>query len=525
MSTFTVRGSIARGERGRQRRSTLSPWTSSSRSPRRSSRCGSPACCCAHAATRGPAAPSPSRPLTAAMAWGAAHGWDDASFRVWYLAGALLSAPLLGVGSLTLWGRRWAAPLGLAYAGLRRRCGGRDARPRLVRLHSVPHAQDHVDVLARVVAITASSLGTVAVLLVAAATWRRRPLGNALVRRRGRRGGGGLGADPDCGRGRRRLLRSRGCAAVRRGARLVGSSSRSRATRPARSNELAILLHRLTELFGAGVATLVCDCDAVTGPVPLDHVPVIDGEVCRSRFEVLHRVAPHAPSPAGSTRPRAAPPTRGRRRTPPGSRSNGCETGRARSGRAARCRTARVAARVRAARPPLRVLSARRLRLCRIPSPNRSCKPRVRRVRSAASSTPSATTATATTTITHTQADIRLSFRCTVVEGTVLPPGAGVKPRVGPSWADQVPCNLARTRSFTTRGSALPPVSFITWPTKNPSRPSLPPRNCSAWPGIRRDDPVDDRIELARVRDDLLLEIGSRREARRRRPVRAPRRT
>ena len=55
---------------------------------------------------------------TATMAWGSAHGWDDRSFRVWYLAGALLSAPLLGIGSLSLWGRRWAAPLGLLYTGL-----------------------------------------------------------------------------------------------------------------------------------------------------------------------------------------------------------------------------------------------------------------------------------------------------------------------------------------------------------------------------------------------------------------------
>ena len=49
---------------------------------------------------------------TGAMAWGAAHGWDARSFRVYYLAGALLSAPLLGVGSLQLWdaaGRRRSA--------------------------------------------------------------------------------------------------------------------------------------------------------------------------------------------------------------------------------------------------------------------------------------------------------------------------------------------------------------------------------------------------------------------------------
>jgi malonyl CoA-acyl carrier protein transacylase len=45
----------------------------------------------------------------------------------------------------------------------------------------VPRAQSHVDVLPRVVAIAGSSLGTLAVLVVAVATLRRRPLGNALV--------------------------------------------------------------------------------------------------------------------------------------------------------------------------------------------------------------------------------------------------------------------------------------------------------------------------------------------------------
>lgn len=118
---------------------------------------------------------------TAAMAWGAAHGWDARAFRVYYLAGGLLSAPLLGVGSLLLWGRRWAAPAGLLYVGLA--LGVAAAMP----VHGafggtdVPRAQDHVDALARVVAIAGSSLGTLAVLVVAVATLRRRPLGNGLV--------------------------------------------------------------------------------------------------------------------------------------------------------------------------------------------------------------------------------------------------------------------------------------------------------------------------------------------------------
>jgi hypothetical protein len=118
---------------------------------------------------------------TAAMAWGAAHGWDARAFRVYYLAGALLSAPLLGIGSLQLWRKRWAAPLGLLYTGLA--VGVAAAMP----VHgsfattNVPHAQDHVDALPRIVAIVGSSLGAVAVVVVAAATLRRRPIGNALL--------------------------------------------------------------------------------------------------------------------------------------------------------------------------------------------------------------------------------------------------------------------------------------------------------------------------------------------------------
>jgi hypothetical protein len=116
-----------------------------------------------------------------AMAWGSAHGWDAHAFRIYYLAGALLSAPLLGVGSLQLWGRRWAGPLGVAYVGLA--VGIVAAMP----VHgdfgstAVPRAQAHVDTLPRVVAIAGSSLGALAVVVVAVATLRRRPVGNALI--------------------------------------------------------------------------------------------------------------------------------------------------------------------------------------------------------------------------------------------------------------------------------------------------------------------------------------------------------
>src|SRR4029078_8410707 len=55
---------------------------------------------------------------SAAVLWGAAGGRGDGSFRVSYLFGGLLTAALLGAGSLLRIGRRWAAPLVLFYAGV-----------------------------------------------------------------------------------------------------------------------------------------------------------------------------------------------------------------------------------------------------------------------------------------------------------------------------------------------------------------------------------------------------------------------
>jgi hypothetical protein len=119
---------------------------------------------------------------SAALAWGAASGWGNASFRVYYLFGGLLTAALLGVGSLLLVGRRWAAPAGLLYAGVA--AGVAIAVPLTspVTGDSIPQAQDHLDFLpARLLAVLGNSLGTLAVVTVALLTIRRRPLGNALV--------------------------------------------------------------------------------------------------------------------------------------------------------------------------------------------------------------------------------------------------------------------------------------------------------------------------------------------------------
>ena len=117
-----------------------------------------------------------------ALAWGAAAGWDGRAFRAYYLFGGLLTAPLLGVGSLLLSGRRWAAPVGLLYAGLAIGVGISAPLTDPVSGASIPEAQAHLDfVPARLVAILGNTLGTAAVVAVALLTIRRRPLGNALI--------------------------------------------------------------------------------------------------------------------------------------------------------------------------------------------------------------------------------------------------------------------------------------------------------------------------------------------------------
>ena len=119
---------------------------------------------------------------SAALAWGAAAGWDGRAFRVYYLFGGLLTAPLLGCGSLLLTGRRWALPLALVYTGLA--VGVAVSVPLTVPVagSSIPEAQVHLDfVPARLVTVLGNSLGTLAIVLVALASLRRRPLGNALI--------------------------------------------------------------------------------------------------------------------------------------------------------------------------------------------------------------------------------------------------------------------------------------------------------------------------------------------------------
>jgi dipeptide/tripeptide permease len=119
---------------------------------------------------------------SAALAWGASAGWDDRAFRVYYLGGGLLTAALLGAGSLLLAGRGWAMPVALLYTGLA--VGVAIAAPIDVPVtgDSIPEAQEHLELVpARLLAIAGNSLGTVAAVVVAVLTIRRRPLGNTLL--------------------------------------------------------------------------------------------------------------------------------------------------------------------------------------------------------------------------------------------------------------------------------------------------------------------------------------------------------
>src|SRR5436305_2753848 len=118
----------------------------------------------------------------AAIAWGEAAGWDERAFRVYYAAGALLTAPLLGAGSLLLAGRRRAAPVALVYTGLAVGIALVVPVHGAFAAHGIPAAQDHLAFFpARLLAIVANIAGTLAVVVVAVRSFRRRPLGNGLI--------------------------------------------------------------------------------------------------------------------------------------------------------------------------------------------------------------------------------------------------------------------------------------------------------------------------------------------------------
>jgi hypothetical protein len=118
----------------------------------------------------------------AALAWGAAADWNEASFRLYYVAGGMLTAPLLGLGSLALTGRRFVVPLALLYTGLAIGLGVAEPLTQAVSGDTIPEAQEHFDLVPiRVVTIAANVIGTLLAVGVALASIRRRPIGNALI--------------------------------------------------------------------------------------------------------------------------------------------------------------------------------------------------------------------------------------------------------------------------------------------------------------------------------------------------------
>jgi hypothetical protein len=119
---------------------------------------------------------------SAALAWGSAYGWGEAAFRVYYLFGGLLTAALLGTGSLLLVGRRWVIPVVLLYVGIAVGIAVAEPLTSSVSGEAIPDAQAHLDFFPmRLAAVLGNSLGTIAVIAVAAMTFRRRPLANSLI--------------------------------------------------------------------------------------------------------------------------------------------------------------------------------------------------------------------------------------------------------------------------------------------------------------------------------------------------------
>jgi hypothetical protein len=118
----------------------------------------------------------------AAIAAGAAAGWNEGSFRAYYLFGGLLTPALLGVGSLLLVGVRVAGPIALVYVGLAVGVALAVPLESPVAGSSIPEAQEHLAFFpARLLAIVGNVAGSLALIVVAVKGFRRRPIGNALL--------------------------------------------------------------------------------------------------------------------------------------------------------------------------------------------------------------------------------------------------------------------------------------------------------------------------------------------------------
>lgn len=114
---------------------------------------------------------------SAALWYGASAGWDEVTFRLFYLFGAVLNVPFLALGTVYLLGGvrrgdRWAVivALGSAFAaGVLAVAPLRGSIP----AHRLPQGSDVFGVLPRVLAAVASGVGATVVLAGAAwSAWR-----------------------------------------------------------------------------------------------------------------------------------------------------------------------------------------------------------------------------------------------------------------------------------------------------------------------------------------------------------------
>ena len=98
------------------------------------------------------------------------------------LSGLLLTAALLGAGSLLRVGVRAAGPVALVYAGLAIGVAVSVPIDTPVTGSEIPDAAEHLAFFpARALALVGNVAGTVAAIGVALTGLRRRPIGNALI--------------------------------------------------------------------------------------------------------------------------------------------------------------------------------------------------------------------------------------------------------------------------------------------------------------------------------------------------------
>jgi hypothetical protein len=117
-----------------------------------------------------------------ALAWGAAAGWDERVFRVYYACGGLLTAALLGLGSLRRAGVRVASGLALVWVGLGVGVAAAMQLDPAVTGTAIPDAATHLELVpARILAIVGNTVGALAAVAVALTGLRRRPRGNSLI--------------------------------------------------------------------------------------------------------------------------------------------------------------------------------------------------------------------------------------------------------------------------------------------------------------------------------------------------------